>query len=159
MLSNPADKSDAELWRTRASAVLAALTHGSASFITTFLHMHLTAPAAANPVAPRCHPKPCYLGVSTTRLHLENGTSYSGHCSYTRPARSSIAFSPHGFHARSLVRFLSLLADDTPRVVTREVTSQSQPIMPRPVVHGTGVSGTPPSQQIGANPDKGETRR
>ncbi|KAH9022607.1 hypothetical protein EDB84DRAFT_1274516 [Lactarius hengduanensis] len=49
MVSNPADKPNAGApWRTRASSVLTALSHGSAPFITTFLLIHLTAPAAAN---------------------------------------------------------------------------------------------------------------
>jgi hypothetical protein len=49
MVSNPADKPNTTRpWRTRASSVLTALTHGSAPFITTFLLIHLTAPAAAN---------------------------------------------------------------------------------------------------------------
>ncbi|KAI9433893.1 hypothetical protein H4582DRAFT_1983184 [Lactarius indigo] len=49
MVSNSADKPNASApWRTRASSVLTALSHGSAPFITTFLLVHLTAPAAAN---------------------------------------------------------------------------------------------------------------
>ncbi|KAH8991575.1 hypothetical protein EDB92DRAFT_1798155 [Lactarius akahatsu] len=49
MVSNPADKPNAGApWRTRASSVLTALSHGSAPFITTFLLIHLTAPAVAN---------------------------------------------------------------------------------------------------------------
>ncbi|KAH9057700.1 hypothetical protein EDB87DRAFT_1792854 [Lactarius vividus] len=49
MVSNPADKPKAGApWRTRASSVLTALSHGSAPFITTFLLIHLAAPAAAN---------------------------------------------------------------------------------------------------------------
>jgi hypothetical protein len=48
MVSNPADKANTSSWRSRASSVLTTLTHGSAPFITTFLLVHLTAPAAAN---------------------------------------------------------------------------------------------------------------
>jgi hypothetical protein len=44
------------------------------------------------------------LGASITKLHLENGTSCSGRCSYTLPARSSIVFSPSVFRAHSLAR-------------------------------------------------------
>ncbi|KAI9437795.1 hypothetical protein BJY52DRAFT_577066 [Lactarius psammicola] len=49
MVSNPSDKPNTGApWRTRVSSVLTALTHGSAPFITTFLLVHLAAPAAAN---------------------------------------------------------------------------------------------------------------
>ncbi|KAI9437788.1 hypothetical protein BJY52DRAFT_1207088 [Lactarius psammicola] len=49
MVSNPADKPNTSApWHTRASSVLTALAHGSALFITTFLLIHLTAPAAVN---------------------------------------------------------------------------------------------------------------
>ena len=125
MVSNPTDKPNASPWRIHTSSVLTALTHISAPFITTFLLIHLAAPAAANlggsalssqtmvrfflfyscanahlPVDPTAS---C-LGASTTKLHLENGTSYSGRCSYTRPARSSIECSLRVYHAHSLTR-------------------------------------------------------
>jgi len=48
MTSQPADKPTHPTWRTRTSSVLTALAHGSAPFITTFLFVHLAAPAAAN---------------------------------------------------------------------------------------------------------------
>ena len=123
--SNPADKPTASPWRTHASSVLTALTHGSAPFITTFLLIHLAAPAAANLGGSalssqtmvrfflfrswaNAHlsvdPTASCLGASTTKLHLENGTSYSGHCSYTRPARSSIECSLRVYRAHSLTR-------------------------------------------------------
>ncbi|KAH9972124.1 hypothetical protein BGW80DRAFT_1316620 [Lactifluus volemus] len=47
MAADPADK-PAPHWRTRTSSVLTTLAHGSVPFITTFLLVHLSAPAAAN---------------------------------------------------------------------------------------------------------------
>lgn len=48
MVSNSPDKTNAVPWHARASSVLTVLAHGSTPFITTFLLIHLTAPAAAN---------------------------------------------------------------------------------------------------------------
>src|SRR6266702_1009167 len=132
MVSNPADKPNTDApWRTRASSVLTALAHGSAPFITTFLLIHLTAPAAANlggsalssqtmvrfllPFFFQCiltvfgirQTTTSCLGASTTKPCLESGTSYSGRCSYTPLARSSSVVSLHPFRARSPARSLS----------------------------------------------------
>src|SRR6266404_197093 len=120
---NSADKPNAAPWRTQASSVLTALAHGSAPFITTFLLVHLAAPAAANlggsalssqtmvRIFPmyltRTHPShttTSFLDASTTKPRLESGTSYSGRCLYTLPVRSSSVSSLPAFRAHSPAR-------------------------------------------------------
>ncbi|KAI0285219.1 hypothetical protein BC826DRAFT_973049, partial [Russula brevipes] len=90
----PTDKPTPPAWRTHIPSVLTVLAHGSAPFITTFLFVHLAAPAAGNIGGSADASRTMMFGREYYRTPSASGTSSLRPCSCTARARSSSAYFP-----------------------------------------------------------------